>query len=115
MSNSRKGNRRKAVQDAGPRGRKMYEWGSEVLHDVSIIMLFATIALVVATVLIQNNNDLQVVLVSAAVALFGVIEFVRVIDNQAKGGNKKDSIVFGILGGALVLAGILMALFIVVL
>ncbi len=115
MANSRKGNHRKAVQNTGPRGRRMYEWSSEVLHNVSAGLLILTILLVVATVLFSGNNKMQILMVSIAIAIFGVVEFIRVADNQGKGGRKKESILYAILGSVLLLAGILMAVFLVIL
>lgn len=86
---------------------KVYEWESPTLRTLGDLCLFASVAVIIAVAITYKTQGLAIRIFSGCFLFFGLAEFLRAIDNRGKGGPKKTTVVYCILGSAMIVAGVL--------
>ena len=101
MSKSNRGNKQKTYE----RNSKIYEWESPTLRTLGDLCLLGAVLVIVAVVITYQNRGLAIRIFTGCFLFFGLAELLRATDNHSKGGPKKTTIVYIILGVAMLLAG----------
>jgi|GEM_PF-2938075 len=103
MSNKTRGRKKKAYEPTS----KVYEWESPTLRTLADICLFGAVGVILAVLLTYQTQGLAIRIFTGCFVFFGLSELLRAADNNFKGGPKKNTVVYSILGGCMLLAGVL--------
>ncbi|MGI6151321.1 MAG: hypothetical protein ACOYIR_05160 [Christensenellales bacterium] len=103
MSKKTRGRKKKAYERNTSR---VYEWGSPTLRLLGDLCLLGVVLVVVAVAFTYKTQGLALRIFPGCFLFFGIAEFLRAADNRAKGGPKKNTIIYCTLGGAMIVAGV---------
>lgn len=109
MSKNNRGRKKTAYE----RNRsRVYDWGSPTLRLLGDLCLLGTVLVIIAVALTYKTQGLAIRIFSGCFLFFGLSEILRAVDNRAKGGPKKTTTVYFILGFTLIAAGAAFFLFV---
>lgn len=109
MSKNNRGQKKKTYDRSRS---KVYEWDSPTLRLLGDLCLLGSVLIIVAVVLTYKTQGLAIRIFSGCFLFFGLSEILRAADNRSKGGPKKTTTVYLILGFALIAAGAAFFLFV---
>lgn len=103
MSKKTRGRKKKKYEP----NSKVYEWESPTLRTLGDLCLFGAVGVIIAVLFTYKNQGLAIRIFTGCFVFFGLSELLRAADNRFKGGPVKTTVVYCILGGCMLLAGVL--------